>query len=278
MPSDFEEQLGLQSSYLERPVSPSLEASGATAIATAFRELIETKYLYQKVTVDFSGVGSSVASELKKRPRTFGKTERIPASILATPMVGPLTREQFDKQLPGLLDELARRPWELHTRHLGDDPSVTKFHQASRGTARPLQSHASSADLRFYLPSVDLRCFGCKKVSIFNPLGASCRHHFDSPYPRDTAKGKEQVFEPVYRCEKCRQVLHTILVRRLGLQLHLCGFAPRRESLASESVPDDLAPILSDAEQAVAEGDTFAAFYHLRTLIECHLKMRLAAC
>lgn len=51
--------------------------------------------------------------------------------------------------------------------------------------------------------------------------------------------------------------------------------ASLREPLVSKSVPESLGPILSDAEQAVAEGDIFAGFYHLRTILEHYLKHRL---
>jgi hypothetical protein len=40
-------------------------------------------------------------------------------------------------------------------------------------------------------------------------------------------------------------------------------------------VPEHLVPILNDSDQAVAEGDTFAGFYHLRTMLEHYLKIRL---
>lgn len=80
---------------------------------------------------------------------------------------------------------------------------------------------------------------------------------------------------PIYRCEMCRETIYSILIRRIGLRIHLCGFAPRREPIISQRIPKALNPILSDAEQAVSEGDTYAAFYHLRTLIEHYAKTRL---
>jgi hypothetical protein len=70
-------------------------------------------------------------------------------------------------------------------------------------------------------------------------------------------------------------MLYTVLVRRSGGRLHLCGFAPRRKAVPVAGVPDALLPIFSDAEQAVAEGDTYAAFYHLRTMIEHYVKNQL---
>ena len=79
-----------------------------------------------------------------------------------------------------------------------------------------------------------------------------------------------------YRCEACREVLHAVLIRREGIRLHLCGFAPRREQVSERSVPKAVEKILIDASNAVAEGDLSAGFYHLRTLMEHCLKLRLS--
>ncbi|MBK8094780.1 MAG: hypothetical protein IPK32_23135 [Verrucomicrobiaceae bacterium] len=81
-----------------------------------------------------------------------------------------------------------------------------------------------------------------------------------------------QVYTITYRCEVCRSVLHAVLVRREGMRLHLCGFASRREQRAARSVSKALEPILVDADNAVAEGDLFAGYYHLRTMLEHYMK------
>jgi hypothetical protein len=73
----------------------------------------------------------------------------------------------------------------------------------------------------------------------------------------------------------CRQSIYTIVIRRIGGRLQLCGFAPRRPVELAAGLPDGLAQILSDADQAIAEGDTHGAYYHLRTLIEHYQKRRL---
>ena len=141
---------------------------------------------------------------------------------------------------------------------------------------QPLGTPADEMNLTFYLPAVQLRCPGrCKGNGTFIPLVSSSDSGFDSPYPRQGNTGTEQIFVPIYRCEMCRETIYTILVRRGGLRLHLCGFAPRREPSASKPAPEFLVPILSDADQAVAEGDTYAGFYHLRTMLEHYLKTRL---
>src|ERR1700686_4578342 len=51
---------------------------------------------------------------------------------------------------------------------------------------------------------------------------------------------------------------------------------PRREPFVPPDAAKGVAYILSDAQQAVAEGDIYAGFYHLRTMLEHHLKARLS--
>jgi len=69
--------------------------------------------------------------------------------------------------------------------------------------------------------------------------------------------------------------MHAVLVRREGLRLHLSGFAPRRVQKSKRTLPPELEPILNDANNAVAEGDLYAGFYHLRTVVEHFAKLKL---
>jgi hypothetical protein len=271
MPSDYEEQIALQGTLISRPESPALEGAAAEAIEEAFRELIERRYLYQKLTVDLGRVDAAVkqaVDEATMRASTPGAgaaggfiSQPIPAS---------------PKRLAELRSEIEKRPWWLVTRHVGDNPRSAEIHRMARLGGQPLGTQAHEMNLMFYLPAVQLRCPGrCKRNGTFIALVSSSDSGFDSPYPRQGNTGTEQIFVPIYRCEMCRETIYTILIRRGGLRLHLCGFAPRREPSASKPVPEPLVPILSDADQAVAEGDTYAGFYHLRTMLEHYLKTRL---
>jgi hypothetical protein len=221
--------------------------------------------------VDLAGVDAAVRKaigEATKRAVTPGAG--APGRNVSRPI--PASSER----LAELRSEIEKRPWRLVTRHVGDDPKSAEVHHMARLGGQPLGTPGDEMNLRFYLPAVQLRCPGrCKGNGTFVALVSSSDSGFGSPYPRQGNTGTEQIFVPVYRCEMCRETIYTILIRRTGLRLHLCGFAPRREQSASELVPETLVPILSDADQAVAEGDTYAAFYHLRTMLEHYLKTRL---
>ena len=268
MLDDYAEQIALNGTRLGRPESPALEGAASKAIENAFRELIEHRYFYQKVTVDLTDMDAAIKESVKQAKielaRSIGPVERLPTP--ATP-----------KRLEELRREVGARPWRLATRNLGDNPSTAKIHRIARTGAQLIGTDVNDMNLHFYLPAVRLQCASrCKGSRTFTALPSSHDSEFDSPYPRKLPAGTEQVFAAVYRCDMCREAISTILIRRVGLRLHLCGFAPRREPLPVKSLPEGLVPILNDAEQAVAEGDLYGGFYHLRTMLEHYLKTRLA--
>lgn len=258
-------------SYIVRPESPALEAAAASAIEQAFRELIERRYLYQKISLDFSGLNADVAAAVAEALRQVEIHNSSPGSERVSEPE-PATADRLRE----LHKEVETRPWELLTRHVHDDPAQAAIIRYAGAGTQPVGTPLKKMDINFYLPAVQMLCPGqCKKTATFTALSISSQSHFGSPYPRTVNDRTEQVFVPVYRCELCRETLYVMLVRRIGGRLHLCGFAPRRESFITKAVPELLAPILHDAEQSVAEGDTFAAMYHLRTMIEHYLKRRL---
>jgi hypothetical protein len=271
MPEDYAEQIALNGTRPGRPESPALKGSASKAIENAFRELIERSYFYQKVTVDLTDMDTAIKESINH------ETIKISESLFDPRRPPSFPTPATPQRLEGFRDEVRERPWRLATRHLGDNPTTTEIRRfAPRVGGQPVGTEISDMNLHFYLPPVRLRCPGsCKDISTFIALACSSDSHFDSPYPRKVPGGTEQIFVPVYRCEMCRQSIYTVLIRRVGLRLHLCGFAPRRELLAVQSVPEELLPILNDAEQAVAEGDLFGGFYHLRTMLEHYLKAKL---
>jgi hypothetical protein len=276
MSSTYDEQLELQRMLPGRPESPALEGEASLAIERSFRELIEGKYLYQKTIVDLAEMDRAIRASVAKEEEVAQRAAAVPPIGGGGPVRVKLPTPVTPARLEELRKEVATRPWRFVTRHQGDNPQAHQIFSVSRIGGQPIGTPLEDVDLSFYLPAVQLRCPArCKGLSTFIALASSATSHFESPFPRRKNGETEQVFFPYYRCEMCRETLYTLLIRRTGLRLHLCGFAPRREPFTSRAVPEALAPILSDAEQAVAEGDIFAGFYHLRTLLEHYLKGRL---
>ena len=254
-----------------RPESPALEIEGGRAIEKAFRELIQTKYLYQKQEVDLAPLRAPVENSVNTA-LGYWVTPKIGGGP-SGPKPVKVTSERFTV----LCKEVAMRPWLLGTRHKGDsDTDRTISRAASMGISQPLNSAYDDMHMGFLLPSVQLQCQGeCKSEKTFSGHFMSRGNPFSQPPGARKGDETEQLFFPIYRCEGCSKFVYTLLVKRKGLKLHLCGISPRRPLKVSNKIPEALSPILQDAEQSVAENDVFAAFYHLRTLIEHFVKGRL---
>lgn len=244
------EELQIHGALPGRKESPTIERFARLAVEKAFGDLIGEKYLYQKTEVVLTGLQSALEGKgLKDASAKWS---------------------DFQK-------EIASRPWWLLTRHLGDDPNVGHVNFVGRGGVPPgaLGGQIEDMPIGFYAPSCQLQCRKCKGPRAFVALSGSGGFVFDSPYPRKTQAGTEQVFQAFYRCEICRESIHTVLVRREGLKLHLSGFAPRKETRLEGTVPKEVEDIFADAYNAVAEGDVHAGIYHLRTALEHFLKAGL---
>jgi hypothetical protein len=263
----YSEQIAINGTHPSRAESPVLEGSAAKAIEDAFRDLIQSRYLYQKIEVDLSemdaAITATVASIKERISRMpLGSQTQMPKDV------GP-------ERLLNFREEVRSRPWRLRTRHLSDNPTGAEIRRTARIGTQALGTDVADMNLSFYLPAVQLYCATCRAPRTFIALGPSTDSAFESPYPRKSKGQTEQIYVAYYRCETCRDTLFTVLVRRVGLRVHLCGFAPRRELRRGANVAEALVPILDDAEQAIAEGDRYGAFYHLRTMVEHYLKTTL---
>lgn len=251
-----------------RPESPVLEIEAGRAIEVAFRRLIQEKYLYQNQVVDLSQMEKAIqdsvkGAEAKSRESNIGGKS-------SADMPGNLTPERLKE----LYREVATRPWILGTRHVGDTDNERQITHYSRGAAA-LGASIWDMGLGFLLPSVQLQCLGCKAEKTFGGLVTSRGNPYSQPWGLVKSSETEQLFYPIFRCGGCSKFAYTMLIKRKGLKLQLCGITPRRPLAVSNKIPEALAPILRDAEQSVAEGDLFAAMYHLRTFIEHYVKQRL---
>src|SRR4030095_10790952 len=270
MPSEFEEQSAIQRNYLGRPESPLLEAWAAIQIASAFRTLIEERYFYQKTEVDFPAIVPRVRDAFNEQLEEHQYRQASPGSGFL-----PWRYGTFEERRASLLEELESREWVMLTRHLCDTAESRPTYDRARQRSH-IGGSPETFDVPFLLPSVELKCAKCRAKALVDACLASTPiNHFEHPFPRASAGKLEQTFTPITRYGKCRESLSSPLVRRPGKRVHLCGFAPRRVIDPPKNIPEPLKAILADAEQAVAEGDHLAAFYHLRTMMEHHMKARL---
>ena len=177
--------------------------------------------------------------------------------------------EHYSAQV--LTDEFSSRPIYPYSRGEGDD----KDSRGPRGPlgASPLGTPDTEMPLSFYLPNIHLECTVCKADSSFLSMSCSA-DRFQTPYPI-IGSNTEQIFHLYYRCATCRKRYLVFQILRRGLKAQLTGRSlPYRPKL-DKVWPDSIKDIVRDALCADAENDVAAAYYHLRTAIEFHIKNEL---
>lgn len=233
---DYDQILG---SHIVRNQSPDVEYAAQEQFATAFRELLETRGMYQNITISESFLES------------FGDE-----------------KYSYDK----LITEFRKRPVYPCSRGEGNDPNMREF--SGRHGCGPLGTPHDEMSLNFYLSNIHAECAKCKKETTFLSMVCSGQPYRGSPYPI-IAVNTEQVFHLFYRCGNCRDQYLAFLILRRGLKLQLVGRSlPFRPALADEW-PKPVREIVQDANAAASENDLPAAYYHLRTAIEFLIKSEL---
>src|SRR5438552_6271635 len=124
MPAIDNDEIKIQHALPGRPQSPALERTARLAVEAAFGELISRKLLYQKVTIDLSGLSQAIAS-----------------SELTTP-----------DQLLLLETEVAARPWELETHHQGDNPIHLPIFASANVGGQPIGTPLNQMNIHFCAP------------------------------------------------------------------------------------------------------------------------------
>jgi hypothetical protein len=166
---------------------------------------------------------------------------------------------QADKQWPRekLQDEFEHRPWNPG-KPWAADPIGT----ASRGMLLP-----------FVVPTVKTWCFACKEITVHGSVS------LPGPYPL-----AGEIDEPLgiqnflfnLMCQECKSPPTMSMVRRELLKVQLCGRSHPFLPQPPPEIPKCVHDIFRDAVGAAACGDVFGALYHLRTLMEHHMKTELA--
>jgi hypothetical protein len=159
------------------------------AIEKAIQELINTKHLYQSVTVDFEPCVRAEAHEFFLR-RQRGDL--------------PSKAESENTIKQGLLTELDAKDWRFDL-----DKRV-------------------NLEFDFSLPPISLLCSFCDEVEAFNLWGeASLRQTIS------LGKLGQQVFWFPLQCQRCKEAVIVLLVRRIGRKITLIG----RSEFEKVSVP-----------------------------------------
>jgi hypothetical protein len=228
-------------SYIGRPQSPKVELLMQELIYDALKALMEESYLYRSRRIDL-------------------------AEIVA----------QADKDwtADALRNEFEHRPWIPWSQNRGFTHGERQLFEHSAG-GDPLGSPPEHTSLTFVIPTVKTWCFKCEKITVHDSIP---HIHFSAYHLNPEAIAEplgSQNFLFNMMCQECKSPPTTFMVRRAFLKVQLCGrshpFLPEPQT----EIPKVVRDIFRDAVGAAACGDVYGAFYHLRTLMEHHMKAEL---
>jgi hypothetical protein len=228
-------------SRLGRPQSPKVELLMQELIHDAISDLMESSFLYRSRRLDVSG-------------------------ILAT----------ADAKWPtaSLKNEFERRPWVPWSQNRGFTSGERQFSDHIGG-CDPLGTPPDAMHLTFVIPTVRTWCAGCERITVHD----SIPHIWISPYHLNP----EAIAEPPgmqnflfnMMCHECKGPPTVFMVRREILKVQLCGRSHPFLPEPPTELPKAVRNIFRDAAGAACCGDVFGAVYHLRTLMEHHMKSEL---
>jgi hypothetical protein len=174
-----------------------------------------------------------------------------------------------------LTDEFTQRPWIPYSKNRGFTAIDRQF--TSSRPSDPLTLPLREMHLQFVIPTIVTWCSECRSAELHD----SIPHLALSPYHINP----EAIAEPLgyqtllfnFQCQKCKSPPITFMVRRELLKLQLCGRSKPYFSVVPREIPRTLREIYAASVGAAACGDLAGAFYHLRTLLEHHMKNTCSA-
>jgi hypothetical protein len=193
------------------------------------KQLLETKHLYQKVTIDL--------------PKVIAEVEKF--------VVGD-EKKQFEL---GVASKLKREPPFPADTQLSDGENSPLLVLLIRN----VKLFCSNCDAReVYLP--------VWYTDITNEMRAPRFHGQQSIHvamPQDF-----QLLSLIYQCQNCKGQPEAFLVRRDGWNLFLEGRSPMEHVELPQYIPKSERALYRDALVAIHAGKTLAALFYLRTFIE----------
>lgn len=236
--SSSDPEAEFRDAMLVRSQSPTAENLMRQAIQHTLKDLLEGGHLYRNKTVALTSILNLANAQ-------------FPAADLE--------------------DEFTHRPWIPYSHNRGFTAGEEQILKNARGTDH-LNTPARERRLHFVIPTLSTWCATCKSHELHDsiPHIESSPYHLNPHEIRDVVGTQKFIFN--YRCHRCRGELLTFMVRREKLKVQLCGRSrPYFPDIPSD-LPKALQPIYADAIGAAMCGDLSGAFYHVRTMLEHHMK------
>src|SRR6266403_2199397 len=227
----------IQETYIQRPQSPEVEHIMSKSIHDVLKILLAEGYLYQNRSVDLTGV---------------------------------LAKADGNFSTKALADEFMHRPWIPYSQNRGFTTFERDFTKLT--PSDPLQAPLREMRLMFLIPTIETWCGRCKGKE----LPDSIPHLAMSPYHINPEAIKEPLgYQTIlfnFQCQKCKSAPITFLIRRELLKLQVCGRSSPYFPVVPFEIPTRLSDVYRDSVRAATCGDVAGGFYHLRTLVEHHMK------
>jgi len=120
----------------------------------------------------------------------------------------------------------------------------------------------------FAVPDVKLYCRICKRKEPYNPILATDFIYHGIKYSLSEIPNTAQVFFISYSCQSCKSFPEVIQIRRDNLKLTIAGRAPMEFIEVPKEIPKQINSFYSSAVIAFQSGQSLAANFLFRTLIE----------
>ncbi|MGA2787473.1 MAG: hypothetical protein ABSF60_08090 [Verrucomicrobiota bacterium] len=223
------------------------------AIASAVRELLETKHLYQSVEISEKSFDNFIQNSIEAYKQEIARGEPGISSG------GPAAiAKVFGDQLRDRKISILNSPWDF---------DAETYSPIGRG-AQPARISENFPSITS--PSVRVSC-GSKKckgsVQPHNSGYIGAHPEIDS-YTLNRHPSIVQIFSFAYQCQNCKEEPLVFLVKRDSLKLTLVGRSQFPEVSVPDFIPKDQRIFYRRAIIAEQTDFTLAAALYLRTLIE----------
>jgi len=232
----------------------SLEKEVEIAIRKGLSELLETKHLYQSVTVDFSKARSlltQIADDDFRNKYSIVSSARMPS------------QDQTDQLKQRIRQKLADRMvnWSNKSWFFIDEKTA-KSHTKSLGS-----DEARINNSRFSVSSIKTFCAKCGSGPWpHNPA----RDSGDRGYSYEDSENfaHVQIFLIPFQCQNCRGEPLVFLIKRDGVKLTMVGRSQFPEVTVPNFIPNNQQKFYRNSLISDQTNFTLAAALYLRTVIE----------
>lgn len=213
----------------------------AALIESAIATLLSSKHLYQNVEIDLSSI-----TKLADKDYPSEKLER----------------------------EFKARPWRPSSKNTGYTEVQKLAMQHANACTQPIQTPLNELNVDFTIPTIETWCSNCKKVVHHDSTPYRPQNAFPSIADSENNPAGSQIFVFDFQCVACKEPPIKFVVSRKKNKVQLCGRSEPLVKPAPAFIPKSVRNIYLDALAAANCGDVYAGFYHLRTLLEHHMKAK----